>query len=131
MLVAGAGVVAFRYLPGSRAAARKSVPAVPVTIAPVVTKSVPVKLYAIGNVEPVTTVAVKAQVDGQIVTVKFKGGDEVKQGAVLFEIDRRPVRGAVEAGAGDPAERQKRFSTTRTEQEKRYRDLLDKKFISG
>ena len=46
MLVAGAGVLAFRYLPGSRAAAPKAVPAVPVTIVPVVTKSVPVKLYA-------------------------------------------------------------------------------------
>jgi pyruvate carboxylase len=59
----------------------------PVTIVPVVTKSVPVKLYAIGNVEPYTTVAVKARVDGQIVAVKFKEGDEVKQGAIL-----RPFR---------------------------------------
>ena len=71
LLAVGAAVAAFRYVPGSRAAAPKAVPAVPVTVAPVVTKSVPVRLYAIGNVEPSTTVALKARVDGQIVSVAF------------------------------------------------------------
>jgi multidrug efflux system membrane fusion protein len=130
MLVAGAGVVAFRYLPGSRAAAPKSVPAVPVTIVPVVTKSVPVKLYAIGNVEPYTTVAVKARVDGQIVAVKFKEGDEVKQGTILFEIDRRPFEAQLKQAQANLL-KDKALLDHAIEQEKRYRDLLDKKFISA
>ena len=51
---------------GSRAEVQKSVPVVPVTVVPVVAKTVPVRLYAIGNVESFTSVAIKARVDGQI-----------------------------------------------------------------
>ena len=80
----------FQASRGSRAETQKSAPAVPVTTAAVVTKTVPVRLYAIGNIEPYTTVAVKARVDGQLVSVHFKEGDEVRQGSVLFEIDPRP-----------------------------------------
>ena len=83
LLVAGAFAF-FHFQPGSRAALPPATPAVPVTIAAVSVRDVPLRLHAIGNVEPFTSVAVKARVDGQIVAVKFKEGDEVKQGAVLF-----------------------------------------------
>ena len=69
----------------------------PVTIVPVVTKSVPVKLYAIGNVEPYTTVAIKARVDGQIVKVAFKEGQDVTAGTQLFQIDPRPFQATLDS----------------------------------
>ena len=75
-LVAAAAFVAFRYMPGTRAAAPKAPTAVPVSVAQVVQKSVPVTLHAIGNVEPYTSVAVKARVDGQILSVKYKDGEK-------------------------------------------------------
>lgn len=114
---------------GSRADTQKSVPAVPVTSAPVVLKTEPVRLYAIGNVEPYTTVALKALVDGQIVSVPFKEGDEVRQGAVLFEIDPRPFAASLRQAQANLA-KDKALLDRAIEQEKRYRDLLDKNFIS-
>jgi len=129
LLAVGAAVAAFRYVPGSRAAAPKAVPAVPVTVAPVVTKSVPVRLYAIGNVEPSTTVALKARVDGQIVSVAFKEGDQVKQGATLFEIDRRPFEALLRQAQANLA-KDKALLDHANQQEKRYKELLDQKFIS-
>ena len=129
-LFAAAAVALYsRYIPGSHAAAPKSAPAVPVNVAAVVTRSVPVRLHAIGNVEPYTTVAVKARVDGQIVAVKFKEGDEVRQGAVLFEIDRRPFEAQLKQAQANLV-KDKALLDHATEQEKRYKDLLDRKFIS-
>src|SRR6185295_15526363 len=124
-----AGVVGVKVLPGSHAAAPKGVAAVPVTVTAVSSKSVPVKLYAIGNVEPFTTVAVKARVDGQIVAVKFKEGDEVKEGAVLFEIDRRPFEAQIKQAEANLA-KDKALLDHAGQQQIRYKDLLDRKFIS-
>ena len=95
-VVAVAVGLAAQYNKESRAAVRKAPVAVPVTVAPVVAKTVPVRLYAIGNVEPFTTVAVKARVDGQILSVHFNEGDEVRQGQLLFEIDPRPFAAALQ-----------------------------------
>jgi multidrug efflux pump subunit AcrA (membrane-fusion protein) len=86
-LVAAGVFFIFQANRGSRAETQKSAPVVPVTAVGVLLKTVPVRLLAIGNVEPFTSVAIKARVDGQLVSVKFKEGDEVRQGAVLFEID--------------------------------------------
>ena len=42
------------------------------------------------RIEPVEAVKVRARVNGYLQRVLFKPGSEVKQGEVLFEIDRRP-----------------------------------------
>src|SRR5690348_8042378 len=57
----------------SSAAEKKAAagPAIPVIVASVATKTVPLRVEAIGNVEPYRTVSVKARVDGQIVKVFF------------------------------------------------------------
>jgi len=115
---------------GSRADPQKSVNAVPVTTAPVLLKTVPVRLYAIGNVEPYTTVSVKARVDGQLVSVHFKEGDEVRQGSVLFEIDARPFAASLKQAQANLL-RDKALLDRADQQEKRYKDLLGKNFISA
>jgi membrane fusion protein, multidrug efflux system len=66
------------------------VEAVPVIVESIVQKPMPVRLESIGNVEAYTTVAMKALVDGQIVSVGFKEGEQVVKGQVLFELDARP-----------------------------------------
>ena len=128
-LLAVGSFVLVRGLPGSRAAEPKGAPAVPVTTAAVSSKSIPVRIHAIGNVEPYTTVAIKARVDGQIVGVRFKEGDEVRAGAVLFEIDARPFEASLKQAQANLL-KDKALLDRATEQEKRYKDLLDKKFIS-
>jgi membrane fusion protein, multidrug efflux system len=129
LVIAGVAAVAFRFAPGSRAALPKAAPAVPVSVAPVVTKSVPVRLRAIGNVEPYTTVAVKARIDGQIVAVHFKEGQEVHKGETLFEIDRRPFEAQL-AQAQANLGKDRAVLDHANEQEKRYKELLEQKFVS-
>jgi multidrug efflux system membrane fusion protein len=107
----------------------KGPPAIPVSVAQVTQEVVPFRLQAIGNVEAFSTVAVKARVDGQIVEVGFKEGEEARKGQVLFKIDPRPFEAALrqaEANAlRDAAARDQARS-----QEKRYQELLDKNFVS-
>ena len=68
---------------------------VPVSVAPVVRRDAPVMLHAIGRVEAYATVAVKAQVEGQLASLHFAEGQEVKRGDLLFEIDPRPFEAAL------------------------------------
>ncbi len=63
---------------------------VPVTVATVTQKTVPVQVRAIGSVEAYSTVTVKSQVDGEIERVYFKEGQDVKTDDLLFAIDARP-----------------------------------------
>lgn len=128
-VLAVAIALAAQYNKESRAAVRKAAPAVPVTIASVVSKTIPVRVYAIGNVEPYTTVAVKARVDGQIDSVHFNEGDEVHQGQLLFEIDPRPFAAALQQVQANLL-RDRALLDRAQDQEKRYKDLLQKNFIS-
>jgi membrane fusion protein, multidrug efflux system len=70
-------------------------PAVPVTAATVISKTVPVQIRSIGNVEAFSTVQVKAQVGGQLMKVHFAEGQFVKKGDPLFTIDPRPFEATV------------------------------------
>src|ERR671936_379790 len=63
-----------------RKGAAKGPPPVPVTVAAAAQETVPISFRAIGNVEAYLTVATKARVDGQIVTVNFREGEEVRTG---------------------------------------------------
>jgi multidrug efflux system membrane fusion protein len=69
---------------------------VPVTIAQVAQKNVPVEVQVIGNVEAYSTISVKAQVGGQLTEAHFSEGDYVKKGDLLFEIDPRPLQAALD-----------------------------------
>ena len=64
---------------------------VPVVVAEVVRKTVPLRAAGVGNVEAPTSVALKSRVDGQIVKVGFRDGADVREGQMLFEIDPRPA----------------------------------------
>jgi multidrug efflux system membrane fusion protein len=74
----------------------KDPPPVPVTAAVAERRSVPRLLQATGTVEPVATVAVKSQVTGVLQRVLFSEGQDVRAGQVLFEVDPRPYRAALE-----------------------------------
>jgi membrane fusion protein, multidrug efflux system len=108
---------------------KKAGGAIPVTVAPALQQSVPVRLQAIGNVEASSTVAVKARVDGQIVALNFKEGQEVKKGAVLFRIDARPFEAALKQAEAN-ALRDAAARNQARSQENRYKELLEKNFVS-
>jgi membrane fusion protein, multidrug efflux system len=79
-----------------QAAAQTAGAAIPVTAGTVAVEDVPVFLHGIGTVQAYNTVAIKSRVDGQIVKINFKEGEEVKQGDPLFQIDPRPFQSALE-----------------------------------
>jgi membrane fusion protein, multidrug efflux system len=78
------------------AAAQIAGQAIPVTAGTVAVEDVPVFLQGIGTVQAYNTVAIKSRVDGQIVKINFKEGEEVKVGDPLFQIDPRPYQAALE-----------------------------------
>src|SRR5690348_11332125 len=128
-----AGGIAAYFSTDSRAKegrkAAKGPAAVAVTVAPAAQESVPIRVQAIGNVEPYLTVAVKARVDGQIVAVNFREGEEVHKGDVLFRIDPRPFQAALRQAEAN-ALRDRAARDQARSQERRYQDLLEKNFVS-
>ena len=65
---------------------------VPVETALVTQQDVPLQIKAIGNVESLSTIAVRSQVEGTLTRVAFVPGQEVKKGDLLFNIDSRPLQ---------------------------------------
>jgi multidrug efflux system membrane fusion protein len=63
---------------------------IPVAVAKAEVRDLPVLLNGLGSVEAYNTVAVKSRLDGQLIKVNVKEGQEVKQGEMLAEIDPRP-----------------------------------------
>src|SRR5258708_468777 len=70
-------------------------PPVPVTVATVTQRTIPIQVRTIGNVEAYSTISVKALIGGELTKVHFTEGDFVTNRQLLFEIDRRPYEEAV------------------------------------
>ena len=98
LLMAAAAIWWLGFAGGATSVARAQAPApaVPVTAGTVREENVPVFLHGIGTVQAYNMVSVKSRVDGQIVKVGFKEGQEVKAGDPLFQIDPRPYQAALE-----------------------------------
>ena len=91
-----AAVVAVWRFEAPQARAQTPPPGIPVTAGTVAIEDVPVFLHGIGTVQAYNSVAIKSRVDGQIVKVEFKEGQDIKDGDLLFQIDPRPYQAALE-----------------------------------
>lgn len=131
-VVIAAGALVAYFSADSRARekpAAKGPAAAPVAVAAALQQSIPVRLQAIGNVEAYASVAVKSRVDGQILEVPFREGQEVRKGGILFKIDPRPFE-AAQRQAEAQAARDIANRDQATSQAMRYQELLDKNFVS-
>jgi membrane fusion protein, multidrug efflux system len=102
--------------------AAKPAAAAPVRIATVASRTMPVELQAIGNVEAISTVSIKAQISGQLMRVHFKEGDFVKKGQLLFTIDRAPFEAALRQAEGTLAKDEAQALNSKLDAE-RYQGL--------
>jgi membrane fusion protein, multidrug efflux system len=68
---------------------------VPVVVASVARQNLPLYLDGLGSVQAFYTVTLKSRVDGEMMEVDFKEGQEVKKGDLLAVIDPRPYQVAL------------------------------------
>ncbi|HEX8028170.1 MAG TPA: efflux RND transporter periplasmic adaptor subunit, partial [Vicinamibacterales bacterium] len=88
LIIGGLGYIAWTYYKPSQTATRtRPDQAIPVLAATPRIEDVPVYLDGVGTVRALNNVTVRAQVNGKLLSVNFKEGQDVKKGDVLAEID--------------------------------------------
>ncbi|TBR36207.1 MULTISPECIES: efflux RND transporter periplasmic adaptor subunit [Dyella] len=102
---------------------------VPVTVEPVVKKDVPVYLTALGTVQALNTVTVNPQVTGQLLSLNFKEGQEVKKGDVLAQIDPRTFQAQYDQALAKKQQDEALLATARSNLE-RSQNLAPQGYIS-
>ncbi|WP_051328897.1 efflux RND transporter periplasmic adaptor subunit [Geminicoccus roseus] len=70
--------------------------AVPVRVAQVSIRDVPVEFRSVGTIEAVESVAIRARVDGVVERVLVDDGAMVKAGDVLVELDQEPIQAQID-----------------------------------
>jgi membrane fusion protein, multidrug efflux system len=105
-------------------------PPVPVTVGTAERRAVPFELAATGTVEPLQTVAVLPQVSGPLVQIAFTEGQEVKKGQILFQIDARPFRAALDQAEANLA-RDSATAANADQDAQRYSALVDKEYVTA
>lgn len=108
ILVALVGVAVWKIYQNQKLAAQQSVSAaaalvsrpVPVQVASVEQKPMPIYLSALGTVTPYMSVTVKARVNGELEPVKFTEGQQVTQGQTILVIDPKPYKAALDQAKG-------------------------------
>ena len=77
---------------------------VPVAAAAARQQDVPILLEALGTVQALNTITVRAQVDGLLVEIAFREGQQVREGDVLARIDPRPYQAALDQAVAKRAQ---------------------------
>lgn len=89
---------------GSTETAKAAPPSVPVIVTQAAQQDVPIYYDALGTVQALNTVALRAQVNGQIVSVDFRQGQDVRKGDVLAKIDPAPFQAALDQAIAKKSE---------------------------
>ena len=103
---------------------------VPVTVIDAVRQDVPVYASALGTVAAMNTVTVSPQVGGQLISLNFKEGQEVKKGDLLAQIDPRTLQASYDEAAAAKRQNQAQLATARSNYQRshsaEYRQYADK-----
>jgi multidrug efflux system membrane fusion protein len=88
----------------ARADELRQAPEVPVTAAAAKVQDVPVFLDGLGTVQAFNVVEIKAQVNGALIALPAKQGQEVHKGDIVAEIDPRPYKASLDQATAQKAE---------------------------
>ena len=125
-------LIAFAIYRGHKDAQRKQFHGdgpLPVAVAKVTTRDVPVVIEALGTVTPLATVNVRPQVTGPLVKIAFTEGETVHAGALLAVIDPRPYQATLDQARGQLARDQAALASAEIDLA-RYKRLLAQDSVS-
>ena len=109
--------------------AQKGAEVVPVLTATLVRQDVPVTIDAVGTVQALNTVVVRAQVEGRLMELGFRDGQDVKKGDVLARIDPRTYQALYDQVVAKKAQDEAQLENARIDLE-RYTRLAAGNFGS-
>src|SRR5215468_4142987 len=104
-------------------------PAPVVEVATVAQADVPIIHEWIGVLDGLVNAQIRAQVTGYLLTQNYREGDPIKKGDLLFEIDPRPFKAALDQAKGVLAQAQAKLGKTELDV-KRYGPLVKDRAIS-
>jgi membrane fusion protein, multidrug efflux system len=102
-------------------------PAIPVSVATVERRDVPIYLTGLGTVQAFNTVTVKTRVDGELIKVAFTEGQDVKAGDLLAQIDPRPFQAAYEQAIAKKVQDEANLANAKLDLQ-RFADLETRNF---
>jgi len=95
-LLAASGLYLMYAHPFAKVAAAPAPPVVPIVAATVAQHDVPIYLTGVGTVIAYNTDVVRAQIQGQIISINFTEGQTVHAGDLLAQIDPRPYQALID-----------------------------------
>lgn len=128
-LAAGAGWWLSRAEKSPQAAAKRGPAAVPVTVAVVQKRDVPVRLRANGTVTALQSVDIRARITSTVREVHIREGQAVRKGELLFTLDSRAEEANLRKAEAQVAKDRADLANARRTLE-RQRQLFEQKFIS-
>ncbi len=84
-----------------------------VQVADVIQRNVPVYSEWIGTTDGMVNAVIRAQVQGYLIRQNYHEGDFVKKGQILFEIDPRTFKAALDQAKGQLGEQMARWTTAK------------------
>jgi membrane fusion protein, multidrug efflux system len=100
--LAAGGLLYFTHIyPLEKVEAAPTVPTVPIVAGAVAQHDVPIYLSGVGTVIAYNTDIVRAQIQGQIISINFTEGQTVHAGDLLAQIDPRPYQALIDQYTGN------------------------------
>ena len=135
VLIGAAGAIWYTHRPGSDTAAgrhRAGMPddPIPVLASTATATDVPIYLDALGTVQAFNAVNVKVMVDGPLVEVRFREGQDVRTGDVLARIDARTYQATYDQAVAKKAQDEALLANARVDLA-RYQKLVATNYTSG
>jgi multidrug efflux system membrane fusion protein len=112
------------------AAAKRAAVGVTITTATATKGDIGIYLQAIGTVTPVYTTSITSQVNGVVIAVRFKEGQQVNKGDALIDVDPRPYQATLLQAQGALERDQNVLAQAQMDLE-RYRSALARNAIAA